>query len=227
MAGKKSTAHGGASTTPDAILAAAERLFAEGGIGAVSNRRIAEAAGAANHFAVGYHFGTKENLVLALMRRHIDGMDRLRRSAAEELAGSSDPRGFVAALVRQLPAYLATLQPPTYAARFALQTLTDPSWLDIGLRESATSADEALRGGLRAALRGNDLGITSDVLQARVTALRVLLPSVCAEHERLGSRSRFRSWDAVADFLEDTGCGLVLAPVVAGKRRKATRNAGS
>jgi hypothetical protein len=110
-------------------------------------------------------------------------------------------------------------------ARFGLQSVTDPVWREIGLRESATSADAALRGGLRATLRGNDLGITAEVLEARVSALNILLPSVCAEHERLGGRSRFRSWDAVADFLEDVGCGLVLAPVVAGKRKKASTQA--
>jgi len=223
MAGKKTAARSGVSTTADAILAAAERLFAECGVGAVSNRRIAEAAGAANHFAVGYHFGAKEDLVLALIRRQIEGMDRWRREAVEELAGSSDPRAYVAKLVRQLPAYLATLDPPTYAARFALQAVTDPGWREIGLHESATPAGAALRSGLRAALRGNDLGITAEVLEARVAALNILLPSVCAEHERLGGLSRFRSWDAVADFLEDIGCGLVLAPVVASKRKKASR----
>jgi AcrR family transcriptional regulator len=212
-----------ATSTPDAILATAERLFAEHGIAAVSNRRIAEEAGAANNFAVGYHFGSKEDLVLALVRRHAEAIERWREAAVEELAGTSDPRGYVAAMVRQLPAYLATLNPPTYVARFSLQTITDPVSRDIALRESATPAENALRAGLRVSLRGNDLGITAAVLDARFDAVSYLVPQVCAEHERLGARSRFRSWDAVGDFLEDAGCGLALAPVLTGRRTTTKR----
>ncbi|OPC77336.1 hypothetical protein B4N89_43230 [Embleya scabrispora] len=48
------------------ILDAAERLFAERGIAAVSLREIGAAAGQRNNSAVQYHFGTREALVRAL-----------------------------------------------------------------------------------------------------------------------------------------------------------------
>ena len=51
-----------ASTTQEAILKAAERLYAEHGVFAVSNRQVSEAAGQGNNAAVGYHFGTKADL---------------------------------------------------------------------------------------------------------------------------------------------------------------------
>src|SRR4051812_47521222 len=56
--------------TREQILTVAERLFAELGVGAVSNRRIGEAAGQGNNTVVGYHFGTKAELVRAIVRRH-------------------------------------------------------------------------------------------------------------------------------------------------------------
>ncbi|HEX2214632.1 MAG TPA: TetR family transcriptional regulator, partial [Mycobacterium sp.] len=43
-----------ASVTREAILTAAERLFAEHGVYAVSNRQVSEAAGQGNNAAVGY-----------------------------------------------------------------------------------------------------------------------------------------------------------------------------
>ena len=49
-----------ASSTQEAILVAAERLFAEHGVFAVSNRQVSEAAGQGNNAAVGYHFGTND-----------------------------------------------------------------------------------------------------------------------------------------------------------------------
>ena len=59
-----------ASTTREAILTAAERLYAEHGVFAVSNRQVSEAAGQGNNAAVGYHFGTKTDLVRAIEQKH-------------------------------------------------------------------------------------------------------------------------------------------------------------
>jgi AcrR family transcriptional regulator len=59
-----------ASSTQEAILVAAERLFAEHGVFAVSNRQVSEAAGQGNNAAVGYHFGTKADLVRAIEEKH-------------------------------------------------------------------------------------------------------------------------------------------------------------
>ncbi|WP_280505436.1 TetR/AcrR family transcriptional regulator, partial [Nocardia farcinica] len=53
-----------------ALLDAAEELFATQGIDSVSNRRIAEFAGQANHSAVAYHFGGRDDLIRAIFDRH-------------------------------------------------------------------------------------------------------------------------------------------------------------
>jgi AcrR family transcriptional regulator len=62
----------------EAILAAAEELFATNGFNAVSVRDIAQAAGA-NPGSVTYHFKTKDGLLLEIYRRHCVPMN-LRRS---------------------------------------------------------------------------------------------------------------------------------------------------
>ena len=59
-----------AHATRELILTAAEQLFAEHGVVAVSNRQVSEAAGQGNNTAVGYHFGTKADLVRAIARKH-------------------------------------------------------------------------------------------------------------------------------------------------------------
>jgi AcrR family transcriptional regulator len=53
-----------------ALLRAAEPLFAERGVDAVSLREVSVAAGQANNSAVGYHFGDREGLVDAILERH-------------------------------------------------------------------------------------------------------------------------------------------------------------
>jgi AcrR family transcriptional regulator len=53
-----------------ALIRAAERLMSAHGIDAVSLREVSAAAGHANNSAVGYHFGTREALVDAILDRH-------------------------------------------------------------------------------------------------------------------------------------------------------------
>ncbi|MEE2045897.1 helix-turn-helix domain-containing protein, partial [Nocardiopsis tropica] len=57
------------AATRETILSAAERLFAEHGMAGVSNRQIGQEAGQGNNTAVTYHFGSKEGLVRAIVRR--------------------------------------------------------------------------------------------------------------------------------------------------------------
>ena len=58
-----------------AMLRAAERLFAEKGVDAVSLREIASAAGQGNHSAALYHFGDKRQLLEAVLHRHSGPID--------------------------------------------------------------------------------------------------------------------------------------------------------
>lgn len=59
-----------ATTTKDRLLDEAERLFAHNGFDAVSVRDIAAAADA-NPAAINYHFQSKENLYVEVLRRRI------------------------------------------------------------------------------------------------------------------------------------------------------------
>ncbi len=74
-----------ASLTREAILTAAERLFAEHGVFAVSNRQVSEAAGQGNNAAVGYHFGTKTDLVRAIEHKHAIPVEKLREQRVIEM----------------------------------------------------------------------------------------------------------------------------------------------
>lgn len=64
----------------DRVLFAAERLFAEYGIEAVSLRKIASVAGHGNTNAVKYHFASKAGLVQAIFMHRVREMEGTRRS---------------------------------------------------------------------------------------------------------------------------------------------------
>lgn len=74
------------------IKEAALRLFAERGVNGVTVREIAEAAGQKNHAAVGYHFGSKEELIRAVIvygARLIDDLRNALLDTAEAKGGPS------------------------------------------------------------------------------------------------------------------------------------------
>ncbi len=209
--------------TREAIMAAAERLYAEHGLVAVSNRQISEAAGQGNVAAVGYHFGTRADLVRAIMGKHTEAIERIRQRILDETRGSREVRDWVGCLVRPAPEHLDTLGLPSWYARFAVQVMTDPL-----LRAIVT--DEALtREPLRETLYG--LGRCLDALPAEVRAergdmARQLITHTCAERERAlaeGTSTRQPSWDDTAGALTDAITGLLLAPATPRSSAKEAR----
>lgn len=67
------------------LILTGERLFAEGGINGVSMREIAAKAGQGNHFAVQYHFGSRDGLVQAIFDYRMDQMEPMRGAMLAEL----------------------------------------------------------------------------------------------------------------------------------------------
>jgi AcrR family transcriptional regulator len=207
-----------ASTTQEAILAAAERLFAEHGVFAVSNRQVSEAAGQGNNAAVGYHFGTKTDLVRAIEQKHRVPIERLREQMVAELGEAPDMRDWVACLVRPLTDHLAALGNPTWYARFAAQAMTDPAYHNIVVKDALSSPSLVqVIDGINRCLP--DLPI--DVRVERNLMARNLLMHTCADRERAlasGASVPRSSWQAAGSGLIDAIVGLWLAPVTKEKK---------
>ncbi|GLV72816.1 TetR family transcriptional regulator [Streptomyces hygroscopicus] len=202
-----------ALATREAILATAERLFAERGVYVVSNRQVSEAAGQGNNAAVGYHFGTKADLVRAIVRKHAQQVERGRERLLREIGDSTDVRDWVACLVRPVLEHLAELDGPTWYARFCAQVLTDPALHEIVTEESLASP------ALRHTLDGFNRCLPELPLEVRVERgdmARNLIVHMCAERERAlaeNTATPRSSWHDAATGLIDGIVGLWLAPV--------------
>ncbi|WP_101376701.1 TetR/AcrR family transcriptional regulator [Saccharopolyspora spinosa] len=201
------------NATREQILTAAEQLFAEHGVFAVSNRQVSEAAGQGNNAAVGYHFGTKTDLVRAIARKHAEQIERLRLEMVAEIEGSTEVRDWVACLVCPTTEHLAALGSPTWYARFGAQVMTDPALREIMIDEALASPSLLqVLDGLNRCLP--DLPI--DVHLERGDMARQLMVHMCAERERAlaeGTATPRQSWHDAAAGLIDAIVGMWLAPI--------------
>ncbi|MCT2584629.1 TetR/AcrR family transcriptional regulator [Actinophytocola gossypii] len=208
-AGKAARAH----ATREAILTVAERMFAEHGVFAVSNRQVSEAAGQGNNTAVGYHFGTKADLVRAIARRHSAPIEELRQRRVAKIADSTDVRDWLSCLVRPVADHLDAVGSPTWFARFGAQVMTDPALRPIMVEESQSSPSLVrIVDGLRRCLPD----LPAEIRAERNDMARQLLVHVMAERERAlaeGTPTPRASWREAADGLIDALVGLWLAPI--------------
>lgn len=122
-----------------ALIDAAERLIAEQGP-AVSLRQVVAAAGQRNSAAIRYHFGTRDDLIGAVIdaRQSVFEPRRLERLAALESEGDVTARGLVEALLEPVFEYQRVCS-PSYHARF-MEKVRDYPGVDLtGRRDWAAT----------------------------------------------------------------------------------------
>lgn len=208
-----------ARDTREAILRTAERMFAEQGIWAVSNRQISEQAGQGNNAAVGYHFGNKQDLIRAIVQRHAADIDVIRRQLIDRIDDRNDLRRWVECLVLPIARHLAGGDGPTWYARFGAQLLTDP-----GLRPLIVgdALDSPVLREILINLRTTLPPLPAAVWGERADMTRQLMVHMFAERERAvaeGGSTPRSSWEASATGLIDALVGLWTAPVTPSGRR--------
>jgi AcrR family transcriptional regulator len=127
---------------PEALISAAERLFAQRGSDAVSLREINAAAGSTNASAIQYHFGGRGGLMMAVLDKHEVTIERRRHKMLDAYEADEDAqlRALAAALVEPLAAELTTDGGPGYLQLIAdLYNQPDPKF-DPGAMEDRMSS---------------------------------------------------------------------------------------
>jgi AcrR family transcriptional regulator len=82
--------------TRERLLDAAESLWAERGVEAVSLREIRLAAGQRNNSALQFHFADRDGLVAALVERHLPRVDAVREQLYARLVAEGRQTDFAA-----------------------------------------------------------------------------------------------------------------------------------
>lgn len=207
------------NATREAIITAAERLFAEHGISAVSNRQVSEAAGQGNNTAVAYHFGSKADLVHAIVAKHAEPLAVLRERSLSEIDESPHLRDWVSCFVYTLIDHVAALGNPSFYARFAAQAMADPIHRELLTRDSLTSPSLVrVVNGINRCLPN----LPTDVRAQRGVMMSNLLIYTVADRERalaVNAPVAHATWNDAAAGLVDGIVGLWQAPVTLPRHR--------
>lgn len=133
-----------ARQTREALVRAAEQLFSEQGIEAASLNEITRIAGQKNRSALGYHFGSREALLDAVLSRHATEIGEVRAQMLASLTSASSLREVVEALVLPLAAKLDDPDGGTAYLRICAQMFASQELHLFRLHVSSTRRSDGL-----------------------------------------------------------------------------------
>lgn len=193
-----------------ALMDSAEELWAADGIDAVSSRRIVEHAGLSNHSAVAYHFGTRDDLLRELLRRHTREMSARQSQLVAALGPEPSPHDILRCRLIPFVELLESLPRPSWRAEFLAQMAGTPSTAALIREHVEESTPEAGRS--LPVIRVD--GVSDAVMRARSGIVGHLVLGVCADNERNLNLGRgAANWIDVGHFLVDASVGMLTAPV--------------
>jgi AcrR family transcriptional regulator len=197
-----------ATQTRARLLREAERQFARHGVYQATLRDITEAAGLRYVSALNYHFGSRDGIVVEILRRHGDPLDVARGELVDEPIDAMSTAALVRALLVPLSGELRRADGRDYLRIVAQLTSRFPAWrmddpltpsnlqriLDV-LESRANSPEPAVR-------------------RDRVVTDIMLMMAAMAERARLIDRRRSPELDddAFVANLTDMIVGALEAP---------------
>lgn len=105
------------------FIGAAQKLYAERGIDAVSLNQITTAAGQKNRNALQYHFGNRDGLIQAILDSHADRVAQLRQDYMDEIERENytAPEAAARALVVPVDQYISESPEAVYYVKILSQ----------------------------------------------------------------------------------------------------------
>ncbi len=166
------------SATAVRLLDVAEHLMARSGIQGVTTREIVEAAGQRNVSAVHYHFGSRQNLLLEVLRRRGAPVDEARGALRASFGVGPPLRSLVAALVVPYSALMESESGRSYLRIVGQLRGRFAAW--------RTESDAVTTGHMARIFDEIEAGLAAPpaVTQERIIAMMILLTGACAERAR-------------------------------------------
>jgi AcrR family transcriptional regulator len=193
-------------------VSAAEKLFAERGIDAVSLVEIGRVAGQRNRSAVQYHFGDKAALLAAIRAKHAPGIERERGGMLDDLGAGRPPlRKLVEALVIPVAHKVQDRDGGEAYVRINAALIGHPGFPLLSQRSTRENrtADRLFRGVVRATPK-----LPEALREPRMLLVTGLVFHGIADNARLARRRGGRAaWNLYVSHLVDCVLAVLEAPV--------------
>ena len=201
------------TTSKERLLAAAENLFADYGIEAVSARQIALAAGQRNQSAIRYHFGSKDDLIVALLDARITEINESRAAMLEPPGTAGDMRALIGAIAAPLAERVERDASGSAYVRFLAHLFSDRQRRDL-LIEHGESA--ALLRRIYTDLRHLSRALPEAIIAERLRLMVGGIIHALADRERLRAKGNAGPFvltqGAFLSNLIDASVGILTAP---------------
>ncbi len=197
--------------TREVLLRHAARLMAVGGAYQVTNRDIIEAAGQRNVSALSYHFGNRDDLVLAILADMGPSLDDARGHLGAALDRDAETGRIIHALVEPYGGCLHSERGRHYVQ------IVDQLRGQFGSSQNISTIGEAHLERLLTLLSERPVGLSEAVRWERLVAMVTLMTAMVAERARRlerGESPRINHGEFLSN-LEAMLVGVVEAPVVA------------
>jgi AcrR family transcriptional regulator len=195
-----------ATLTRARLIRAGEQRFARDGVAGARISEVVRDAGQANDSAVGYHFGSRQGLLDAIVTKHVAAMDAHRRLPAR----GASMRSLVDAIVAPTADLLATDDGRDFLR--IMEQLSDWSGVGSG-RQAAPLRGTVIGTQLEALSRRLGERIGLELARERVALLVTFLTGALAARARsveAGQRQRM-SHQRFVDHLVDVLTGALTA----------------
>lgn len=192
------------------ILVAAERLIAERGPH-IALRDIAVAAGQRNNSAVHYHFGSRDELIRAIVEQRMATLQQRQLELLaeyEQRPGPDTVRGLLEVLVRPL-FHVPYEQGATHYARFLEQVRVHPVISGTAFDLEHWPTVRMIVSRIGRALRTSP-GLPAETTRRRITSMGTVLFALLADWER-GTNVAVATATAPVDETLDMIVGLLTA----------------
>lgn len=197
--------------TKEAIIRAAERLFAEKGLGAVSVRDITVAAGARNQSALHYHFGGMEQLIVEVFAHSFRDIEEKRMERIAELDADGQSNDILALMRAAIAPLFETCDEENgrLYARFGVQILSDPRFSIPSLIDdlSMASAREIARRVFKALS-----GLPEASVTTRLRRVFYISTFMMADHARMIESGKAPPLEEAIEEAASTLAGFLKAP---------------
>lgn len=200
----------------DKLMRTAERLYAEHGFASVSVRKIGEAAGQRNKSAVQYHFTNRDELIVAILTRHMDAIEKHRIAMVEALGASGEVslQERISCFILPSIEHHIELGTPSWYGRFLAQAFVEPTLREYAIHANLNTPSfrrlEEL-GYLQWPNHDRELFVQHNAM------IRQLTVHMCAEleydlaHGRIDPAAAEQSWHRLGENLIKAVCGLSVA----------------